>query len=556
MSGDAPVPEDDLRSPSSVRQRMRPAPVGGGWALVIVATVVVVVFGLGTWVGLAPLEVVLSEPSDHEVVHAVGERLRARWPQVPGPPARYVSEARSLQRAGDASGAARRLAMAIALEPDQVEALLLLSILDARGDAGGLLLAGESDALVVAVESTRPDAALLPAARAWRALVAGQPEQVSLDETIGREEDATEPELLWARLRASRALGLPEGEDARALLEAWPGHPEACEDGARAALRAGQLFEAERLAAPCTEGDSGPIARRVLADVLARTGRPAEARAAYADGGLMLHAARVAVAEGLPLSSGEQAALAGPGPAAAVQQVWAAMSAGDHELLAIAVERIPDGVSPELAVTRAAAALWSGDPATAGLALDRTAGPRAAVLRAQLPGASAVDVAAARTAWPALPGGGDPVATYLLLGASDHAIPARLLLEVGQAGGLPLSGRPAWVPADARARALLRWLDGGPLPQLPGSGAGGALDEALAVAGAVADGRDARGALARLRAVAPDLVMTDVLEARVAADAAGCLAALGRAAARMPGLAGLDRERYRCAVRSGPEPSR
>lgn len=550
MSGDAPVPEDDVRSPSSVRQRMRPVPVGGGWALVVVATVVVVVFGLGTWVGLAPLDVVLSAPSDHESVHAVGERLRARWPQVPGPPERYVLEARSLQRGGDASGAARRLAMAIALEPDHVEALLQLSILDARGDAGGLLLGGEADALVAAVESTRPDAALLPAALAWRALGAGQPERVSLD------EGAAEPELLWARLRASRALGLSEGRDARALLEVWPGHPEACEDGAREALRAGDLFEAERLAASCLAGDSAPIARRVLADVLARTGRPVEARDAYTEGGLMLHAARVALAEGLPLSSGERMALAGPGHAAAVHQVWAAMSAGDIELLEIAVERLPDGASPELAVTRAAAALWSGDAAAAEAALEGTAGPRAAVLRAQLPGASAADVAAARTAWPALPGGADPVATHLLLGASDHAIPTRLLLGVGQAGGLPLSAQAAWVPADARARALLRWLDGGAVPPLSGSGGGDALDVALAVVAAVSDGRDASREMARLRALAPELVMTDVLEARVAEDAGACRAALGRASARMPGLAGLDRERYRCAVRSEPAPSR
>jgi len=545
---------EERRTPAAIRQRMRPAPLGGGWVLVIVATVLVVLFGLGTWVGLAPLQVVLSDPSDHEAVHAIGERFRARWPQAPGPPERYLAEARALQRDGDPAAAARRLAMAIALDPDQSEAFLRLSILDARGEADGLLVPGESDALVAVMDVTDPDAPLLPAARAWRALAAGGPEDAASMTGEGRSE----PELLWARLRAHRALGQPEGPDARALLESWPGHPEACEDGPRAALRAGDLYEAERLAETCRAGPAAAIAGRVLADVRRRSGRLDAAREAYASGGLMLHAGRVALSAGLPLTVEERAAMAGPGPAAAVLQAWTAMAEGDARLLAMAVERLPEGEAPELAVTRAAAALWSGDVEVAEQILAGTDGPRAAVLRAQLPGAAAADVAAARTAWPALPGGGDPVATHLLLGASDHAIPTRLLLEVGRGIGSPLAEKGLWVPSDARAGTLLRWLDGRQLPAASGAGGAGgdAVDAALEVARALEDGRDPGEALERLRAVAPDLVMTDVLEARAAPDATGCRAALARSSARMPGLAGLDRERYLCAVRSEPAPPR
>jgi hypothetical protein len=545
---------EDIRSVATTKQRMRPRPAGNGWALVVVATVVVILLGLGTWVGLSPLQTLLSSPSDHEAVHAVAARMRARWPQAPGPPERYLDEAAAAVRAGDGTAAARKLGMAIALDANQTEALLALTILDARGASDGLLQGGEADAVVGALSEAAPDARLLPAAQAWRLLAGGQGADV---ESLLGPLAADEPEeQLWARVRGQRAAGLPEGAAARALLRAWPGHPEACEDGAREALRAGELAEAEALAGPCLGGPAGAIAARVQADVLARTEGGARAREAYRAAGLTLHAAAVAVRAGLPLTDDEWAALAEPGPPAAVQQAWAAMAAGDAALLDIAAARLPTEPVPEIAVTRAAAALWSGDAERARAALEGVAGPRAAVLRAQLPGEGQA-AAAARAAWPALPGGEDPVATALLFGPSDHAIPTRLLLAVGERAGAPLDA-PAlagWTPADARAGALVRWLRATPSaapPTLVESGEGDVLDLALEVAAAVAAGGDAATPLARLQARAPERVVTDVLTARAAPSGEACVEAVVNAQARMPGLVGLDRERYLCRVRGGP----
>ena len=552
MSAGGPVSEsaDDVRSIENTRKRMRPRPAGSGWAAVVVAIVLVVLFGLGSWVGLAPLHAVLSDPSDHEAVHVVAERFRARWPQVPGPPERYMADAHAALRDGEPAAAARRLAMTIAIDPDHSEALLQLAILDARGEADGLLLEHEGDAIVSAVRAVDPSAGLLDAASAWRLLVAGDP--AAVEQALGPVAESEHGESLWARLRARRRMASPEGEPARLLLRVWPGHPEACEDGAREALRSGDLAEAERLAAGCLSGAAAPIARRVQADVMLRTGRGGMARDAYARAGLHLHAAGIAVQTGLDLTVAELDALAGPGPAAAVLQAWAAMSAGDAELLEIAVERIPDGPAPERVVTRAAAALWLDRPDEARALLGDTAGPRAAVLRAQLPGPGQRDAeGAARAAWPALPGGDDPVATAMLLGVSNHALPTRLLVVVGDGARTPLSAQEQWEPADARASELLRWLaGGGEVERLSGDGGSDALDAALALAQALENGETGLAELERLQALAPESVMAAVLEARAAGDQRGCVDALDRV--RMPGLVGLDRERYRCAVRHEP----
>ena len=544
---------EEARSVSTTKARMRPRPPGSGWALVIVATVVVILFGIGTWIGLSPLQALLSSPSDHEAVHTVTARMRARWPQVPGPPSRYVEEASRAIRVGEGRAAARKLGMAVALDPDHTEALLLLTILDARGEADGLLDPGEAAGLVSALRAVEAEAPLLSAAAAWRDVAAGNPGAV--EAAFGPVGESEAEELLWARLRASRDLGAPEGAAARALLASWPGHPEACEDGAREALRQQDLAEAEALALGCLDGPARAIAARVVADVMVRTGRRLEARGAYTDAGLDLHAASQAFREGAQLTTAEAAALAEPGAPAAIQQAWAAMSMGDAALLRIALDRIPADPSPEFAVTRAAGWLWLGEPGAATASLEGVAGPRAAVLAAGLPGAGAAGaVAAARAAWPALPGADDPVATAMLLGPSGHAIPTELLLRIGTHPGVPLSSVRPWAPGDPRAAALVHWLWDGTPSGVEAGGGDDALGAALLVVDAIAAERDPAPALARLELRAPGSVMLAVLEARAAESPEACVEAVAKAREVAPGLVGLDRERYRCGVRGSLAP--
>lgn len=533
---------EEGRSVADSTQRMRPQPPGNGWSLVVVATVVVILLGLGTWVGLSPLRTLLSAPSDYEAVHAVGRRMAARWPQAPGPPDRYVAEAVERIRAGSPAAAARKLGMALALDPNHAEALLRLAMLDARGDAGGLLLPGEADELVSAVRMVSPDSLLLGPASAWRALAAGRPE--SIRQELGPLADGESPEGLWVRLRAARAQEQPEGRAARALLAAWPGHPEACEDGPREAMRHRALAEAERLAGECEAGPARAVAMRVKADVLARTGRPARARIVYTEAGLLPHAAAVALRASLPLTKAESTALAGPGAALAMLQAWEAMAAGDGSLLRIALERIPDAATPELAVTRAAGWYWLGDFQEAETALQGLAGAHAGILRAAM-GLDRTDGAAAELH---LPGGPDPVGTALLLGPGTNAVPTHLLWKAARAPGEALATVQDWAPEDARAAALVAWIQAPPeaSTRLPPPGGEDPLDAALAVARAVDSGGETAPALARLRELAPLAVMTAVLEARATRDPASCVEAVAAARERAPELVGLDRERYRC----------
>ena len=250
--------------------RIGQPPPGRGWAATAGALLLAVAGAAGLWAsGTAPALFGEAVPvGDAAAVRAVSARMRARWPQVPGPADRYVQEAILAERAG--TGAARKLGMALAVEPDHAEALLRLSILDARGQSMGLLQPGDAEAIVTVVRGRAPRDGLLAAAAAWRDLAAGAPEAVG--RARGPMADDEPEELLWARLRAARALGEPEGPAARALLSRRPGHPEACEDGAREALRAGDLAQAEGLAGGCLEGPARAIGVRVIADVMARTG--------------------------------------------------------------------------------------------------------------------------------------------------------------------------------------------------------------------------------------------------------------------------------------------
>ncbi|MEC8424562.1 MAG: hypothetical protein VX000_12350, partial [Myxococcota bacterium] len=501
---------EEGRAVADRTRRMRPSPAGNRWSLTVAAAAVAGLLGLGAWAGLSPLQRRLLAPSDHEAVHAVGARMAARWPQAPGPPERYVAEAVAAIRAGSPALAARKLGMALALDPDQAEALLRLAMLDARGDGAGLLLPGEADELVAAVRKVSPDAPLLGPASAWQSLAAGRPESVAPG--LGPLAEGEPPEGLWARLRAARALEQPEGRAARALLATWPGHPEACEDGPREALRQGALAEAERLAGACEAGPARAVARRVKADVLARTGRLDRARRAYTEAGLLPHAAAVALRAGLPLTDAESAALAGPGTPLAMHQAWAAMAAGDGSLLRIALERIPDAPAPELAVTRAAAWLWLGYSQAASEALEGVSGTHADILRGAM-GPDQTNGDASPDGRPHLPGGLDPVGMALMLGPAVTAVPTHLVWKAARAPGEALVGVQGWTPTDPRAAALVAWVEappgaGTPLPVPAGEDP---LDAALAVARAIDSGAGTEGLLARLRGLAPQAVMTAVL---------------------------------------------
>ena len=148
-----------------IRQRMRPPKPRTGWALVVLAVAVVLLFGLGLWVAV-PWQTEPLRPSDREVVHELAQAYLAKHPSVRGPPEAYREEARRIEHAVPRT-AAERLTRALALDPDDVSAWLHLVVLSSRSQAVQELGPIQAREVVAAILETRPEATLLPAAQAW-----------------------------------------------------------------------------------------------------------------------------------------------------------------------------------------------------------------------------------------------------------------------------------------------------------------------------------------------------------------------------------------------------
>lgn len=353
------------------RSRPRPGPPKTGWILIVTAVTVVILIGLtlwsiGTW-GLGGVE----KPADTEEVHALVLEWQDRWAQVPGPSERYRAEADAAARAGRYLRARDRLTMALALDPDDTDALLQLAILAGRHPQGEILADDELDAVILAVEETLGDHRLLPAARAWRALRQGDAPGALA--AVG-EAPATLA-ARQARLRALRELDRPALDAAEAVLEYDPGDLEACTLAGRLHAQQGRPWTVLRLLERCRasapEGAAPPpswaATRASSLDVL---GRSEAAAAVYAQAGLVVHAVQLRVQEGLGVAESLRVRLAEePDPHRARAEVQLGILAGEAALVARAVERTEglggEGAVAEVRLGRAMGLAWLGRHAEA-----------------------------------------------------------------------------------------------------------------------------------------------------------------------------------------------
>ncbi len=369
------------------RSRPRPGPPKTGWILVVTTVAVVIFIGITIWsVGTWGLGGV-SRPSDTEVVHGLVVDWQERYAQAPGPPSRYRAEADAALREGRWKVAHERLTMALALDPDDLDALYQLVILSGRHPEGEFLDAATQDGLLEVLHDTAGEHRLLPAAAAWVLL--------SREDPMGALASAGEsPKTLAARQARLRALGVlsqPALEAAEAVLEFDPGDREACTIAGRELLASGRPWRVgpllERCSSSAREGaDPVPSWARTRADALDRLGRPLDAVALLEAAGLWVHAAQIRAQEGLELAPELLVELAEqPDPHRAVAELQVGLLTDRPDLVDGALERLaqmPQQVA-EVRLVQAAALVERDQCAVAGDLLDGIDGAEGRALRAR-----------------------------------------------------------------------------------------------------------------------------------------------------------------------------
>ncbi len=114
----------------------------------------------------------LDALGDREVIHQLAAEWRDRWQQAPGPPSVYASAAVEAVRTGNRAQAAKRLAMALALDPNRSQdwvRMICLSV--AQPGLPHALNAGEIEKISMLFDSLDEAPAGWPAARQWREMV-------------------------------------------------------------------------------------------------------------------------------------------------------------------------------------------------------------------------------------------------------------------------------------------------------------------------------------------------------------------------------------------------
>ncbi len=168
---------------------MRPGTPRSGWAIIVLAVVLIIFFGLAAWVSLPRNPAQGQRPMDHEAVFAVVTGFQERWPSLPGPPERH-RQAAADAGPGRPAAAAEELAKAASLDGNDADTLLQLVILAAREPSVTLLGPVQAQEMVAALAETAPSD-LLPAARAWQALQRGEPEAALA--ALGPEDASARP---------------------------------------------------------------------------------------------------------------------------------------------------------------------------------------------------------------------------------------------------------------------------------------------------------------------------------------------------------------------------
>ena len=490
-----------------------------------------------------------------------------------------VAEAeRALQAAGRYGGrqgpaAARALVMA---DPEALEAWARWVVSSARDEGEGELSPEAQAAVVGWLGRQKLGADALAVAKAWSLIQADRPQDVSLalPEPTAISEAWVEDALL-AVIVAKEMVGADSGAELAALHDRSPTHRRACLPLLRAAIQDGRLRAVEGLALRCSaEGPVDAVIERAQATLADQLGRTPEARERYGRAGFGLHAAAVALQEGLVGAPEEwRAAIADPVPPAALHAVLGAILLGDVATLTEGLGRLEalgafEGTGdPTFRVAAAAGALALGQPARARSAIGALDGPEAQTLlaRALLAEGDAVGaraaLVAARARRPAAP---QLLLAWLRLFPEDAAQVAEVAAALD-----PIEVALEGVDLD-RDRPWAALLPPGPAAPAPDFGLGALLPPGTAaISGALSTGRcppvpaDAparvsawcgdRGAAAGLGLDTAPLEGEGLtvgglsLIARAAAasgDPSRCAAALDAASARAPGMVGLARERY------------
>jgi hypothetical protein len=250
---------------------MRPPPIRNGWALIVIAVSLVIFMVLAIWFTSSWRGDDEARLTDTEVMHKLAVRMRAQWPQVPGPPAVYREQARRAIRLGDAERARRRTTMSLALDPEDLDGWVRLVILCAEGDHVECPLdAAESGAILLEISAIRPNHPQLSVALGWLALRNGNPARAL--RSVG-----TQPRSLTARLLRLRALGeaatLTDGE---AVLELAPAHGPACRWTAQRALSEGRAGRSREILDSCVkagaDAETGEMRVRLAEEASAEPG--------------------------------------------------------------------------------------------------------------------------------------------------------------------------------------------------------------------------------------------------------------------------------------------
>jgi len=354
-------------------ERHRPRPASSGPVLVVLTVCVVAFIGITLYVVAGGRDV------------GRVERLAADWavlhPQIPGPPAEYRDNALSMLRRGDREKAAEWAVMALALEPADVDARLVLLV---AGPAAGdrALSPADARALWAAVAEVAPVHPMLAAAEA-QVLIAEGADAAAVDAVLDGRPEA---EAAWLRMERALAAGaLPEKGSGAVFAAAR--HEAGCGRVVQERWNRGDLAGAEADARACSAAGVGQaVAGRVLGAIADLQGDPEEAVRRYLAASLDLHAVAAACRGGLSLEDPRLvAALDEPVPQAAVAAVWCGVGRGDAALVARgrAALDAADAPAPELRIPRAFAHLWAGDAAAAEALLGPLEGSAARLVRAR-----------------------------------------------------------------------------------------------------------------------------------------------------------------------------
>ncbi|MCB9778338.1 MAG: hypothetical protein H6742_07225 [Alphaproteobacteria bacterium] len=300
------------------------------------------------------------------------------------PQARVLAEEAAERGHGaEAIGLLRGL---VGAAPDDREAWSHLVAWSARWPGQGGLDA-EARAAVIA----RHPGPELAGGRAWHLLSLGQPDDAAAALAAAPDTDQA---VATARLRLAldRADDVAAAAAAERVLGRWPADLEACEAGARSALRRGDARAVVEGVEDCRDaGLEHPPLGRLAADALDLAGQEAAACAAWLDAGATLHAAAVRVGggdcPGAPAGTALDELLHDPAPEAMLLATWEAVRSHDADACTRAVARLQDAgllETPPFRLASAAALLVAGQPATGLAAIEGLDSARALVLRGRL----------------------------------------------------------------------------------------------------------------------------------------------------------------------------